>query len=197
METNSTVTISEVMYRGFLCRQVEDQGWTIIMGQAEYLFPSLTDAKLAINGLHEDCVKRHYGVRIQADDPAEYSKPQTRPFTPAAYHITHMQDKPKGRISGCIAMILTILYAVFLLLPFADIGMDTIGNYIAMQMVMPHMLCVVLAAIFSAIGFFGKQRWAILTAGILMSVAAVLMLEFAPMVVVQAILFFISYARAK
>lgn len=197
METNNTVTISEVMYRGFLCRQVEDQGWKIIMGQSEYLFPSLTDAKFAINGMHEDCVKRHRGVRIQADDPAVYSKPQPRPSAAAAYYTNHMQEKPKGRISGCFAMILTILYALFLLLPFADIGTDTIGNYIAMQMVMPHMLCVTLAAIFSAIGFFGKQRWSVLTAGILMSAAGVLLLEFAPMVIIQAILFFVSYARSK
>ena len=105
--------------------------------------------------------------------------------------------KPKGRISGCIAMILTILYAIYILLPFADFGMDTIGNYIMMQIIMPHMLCVTVAAIFSAIGFFGRKRWAMLTSGILMSVSAVLMLNFAPMVIVQAVLFFISYARSK
>ena len=107
------------------------------------------------------------------------------------------EQKTKGRISGCIAMILTVLYAIYILLPFADFGMDTIGNFIAMLMIMPHMLCVTLAAIFSAIGFFGKKRWAILTAGILMSAAAVLMLELAPMVVIQSILFFVSYARSK
>lgn len=197
METNHAAVTSEIMYRGFLCRQVEGQGWKIVMGQSEYLFPSLTDAKCAINGLHEDCVKRHRGVRIQADDPAVYSKPQASPSAPAAHHITQMQVKPKGRISGCIAMILTIMYAIFIILPFADFGMDTIGNYITMQMLMPHMLCVTVAAIFSAIGFFGRKRWAILTAGILMSVAAVLMLDFAPTVIIQAVMFFISYARSK
>ena len=106
-------------------------------------------------------------------------------------------QKSKGRITGCIAMILTVLYAIYIILPFADFGMDTIGNYIMMQMIMPHMLCVTVAAIFSAVGFFGKKRWAILTAGILMSVSAVLMMELAPMVIVQAVLFFISYARSK
>ena len=106
-------------------------------------------------------------------------------------------QKPKGRITGCLAMILTVLYAIFIILPFADFGMDSIGNYIMMLMLMPHMLCVALAAIFSAIGFFGKKRWAILTAGILMSAAAVVRLDFAAMVVIQAVLFFISYARAK
>jgi len=112
-------------------------------------------------------------------------------------NATQSAPKMKGRVSGCIAMILTILYAIYILLPFADFGMDSLENYIMMIMFMPHMLCVTLAAIFSVIGFFGKKRWAILTAGILMSVAAVLRFDFAAMVVVQAVLFFISYARSK
>lgn len=106
-------------------------------------------------------------------------------------------QKPKGRISGCFAMILTILYAIYIILPFADFGMDSISNYIMMLMFLPHMLCVTLAAIFSVIGFIGMKRWAILTAAILMSVAAVLRLDFAAMVVVQTVLFFVSYARSK
>ena len=110
----------------------------------------------------------------------------------------HMEEqKPKGRISGCFAMILTCLYAIIIILPFADIGMESIGNYIMMLMFMPHMLCVALAAIFSAIGFFGKKRWAILTAALLMSAAAVVRLDFAAMVAIQSILFFVSYARSK
>jgi hypothetical protein len=73
--------------------------------------------------------------------------------------------------------------------------MDSLGGYIAMRIVMPHLICVLLAAIFSLIGFFGRKRWAMLTSGILMSVSAVLMMQYAPMVIVQAILFFVSYAR--
>ena len=197
METNNAATASEVMYRGFVCRKVEGHGWKIVMGDEEYLYPSIFDAQRAINGMHEDCVKKYWGARIKSANQASYNVPQSIPIAPAVQRAYQAQAQPKGRISGCIAMILTFMYAIFIILPFADFGMDTIGNYIAMQMIMPHMLCVALAAIFSAIGFFGKQRWSILTAGILMSASAVLLLEYAIMVIVQAVLFFVSYARAK
>lgn len=197
METNNAATASEVMYRGFVCRKVEGHGWKIVMGDEEYLYPSIVDAQRAINGMHEDCVKKYWGARIKSSNPSAYSAPQSVPIAPAVQRAYQAQEKPKGRISGCIAMILTFLYTLFLLTYFADTGMDSLGNYIATQIAMPHMLCVALAAIFSAIGFFGKQRWAVLTAAILMSVAAVLMLDLAPMVVIQAALFFVSYARAK
>ncbi len=103
--------------------------------------------------------------------------------------------KPKGRISGCFAMILTALYALYIFTYFSDIGIETLSGAVAIAIVMPHMLCVSIAAIFSFVGFFGKKRWAMLTSGILMAVSAVLMMSYMPMVIVQAILFFISYVR--
>lgn len=104
-------------------------------------------------------------------------------------------QKPKGRISGCLAMILTALYAFYIFSYFSSIGMETLAGAVANAIVMPHMICVVIAAIFSFVGFFGKKRWAMLTSGILMAVSAVLMMSYLPMVIVQTILFFISYVR--
>ena len=103
--------------------------------------------------------------------------------------------KMKGRVTGFLAMALTVLYALYIYSYFSGVGMDSIGGYIASQIVMPHMVCVVIAAIFVCIGFFGKKRWAMLTAGILLAVSAVLMMSYAPMVIAQAVLCFISYAR--
>lgn len=105
--------------------------------------------------------------------------------------------KPKGRISGCLAMILTTLYTLYICAYFSGIGIETLSGAVATAIVMPHMLCVAIAAIFSFVGFFGKKRWAMLTSGILMAVSAVLMMSYLPMVIVQAVLFFISYARSK
>lgn len=105
------------------------------------------------------------------------------------------EEKTMGRLSGGFAMVLTILYNIYILSYFGDVGMDSLGGFLAMQIVMPHLICVALAAIFSLIGFFGRKRWAMLTAGILMSVSAVLMMQYAAMVIIQAILFFVSYAR--
>lgn len=112
-----------------------------------------------------------------------------------AVQSTEYIMKMKGRVTGFIAMILTALYALYICSYFSSVGMDSIGGYFAMQIVMPHMICVVVATIFVCIGFFGKKRWAMLTAGILLAVSAVLMMTYAPMVIVQAVLCFVSYAR--
>ena len=101
--------------------------------------------------------------------------------------------KVKGRISGFLGMILTVLYAVYIVSYFGD--MDDIGMAIATMIVMPHVVCTVVAAAFSLVGFFGKKRWAMLTSGILMAAAAALFPMYAPLVIVQTILLFISYAR--
>lgn len=104
--------------------------------------------------------------------------------------------KIKGGFSAFVGLVLTALYAAFLVSYFGDNAV-TLGGYIAYQMVKPHMLCVVVAAIFSAIGFFGKQRWAMLTALILMVAAGVMMPEYFQFVIIQAIFFLISYVQMK
>ena len=103
--------------------------------------------------------------------------------------------KPKGKVSGCIGMALTVIYAIYIVQYFGGIGINTLTGYLVNSIVMPHMLCVVVAAIFSCIGVFGNKRWAMLTAGILMAVSAVLMTMYAQLVIVQAVLLFVSYAR--
>lgn len=105
------------------------------------------------------------------------------------------EKKMKGRVSGFLAMALTILYAIYIVSYFGDIAMDSPGTFMATAIVTPHMLCVAIAALFSLIGFFGKKRWAMLTAGILMGAAAVVFLTYVMFVIVQASLFFIAYAR--
>lgn len=103
--------------------------------------------------------------------------------------------KMKGRITGFFAMLLTVIYAIYILSYFSGMFLDTFTGYLATMMVMPHLLCVTIATIFVCIGFFGKKRWAMLTSGILLAVSAVLMMTYAPFVIVQTILCFISYAR--
>lgn len=103
----------------------------------------------------------------------------------------------RGRLSGCIAMVLTILYAGYILHYFGGVGIDSLGGFLANAIVMPHMVCVTVAAIFSAIGFFGRKRWAMLVSGILMAVSGVLMMQYLQMVILQAILLIVSYARME
>lgn len=101
----------------------------------------------------------------------------------------------RGRASGMLGSVLTVTYAAFIIFYFGAIFMETIGEHFTSAFVMPHMACILLAAVFSCVGFFAWKRWAILTAAILMTVSAVLVVQYAPLVGVQAVLLFISYAR--
>ena len=103
--------------------------------------------------------------------------------------------KVKGRITGFLCMLLTVAYAIYIVSYFAGISTKDAGSAIATALVTPHMACVAVAAIMSIIGFFGKARWVFLTCGILLVVAAVIFLTYAMMVVIQAVLAFIAYAR--
>ncbi len=103
--------------------------------------------------------------------------------------------KSKGRITGFLCMILTVAYALYIVSFFAKAGATNASGAIAAAIVTPHMVCVAVAAVMSVIGFFGKARWAYLTCGILLVVAAVIFLTYAIMVVIQAVLAFIAYTR--
>ncbi|MDD6052144.1 MAG: hypothetical protein PUC00_12915 [Clostridiales bacterium] len=105
--------------------------------------------------------------------------------------------KTKGRISGGVCMLLTVLYALYIIMYFSEAGNANLGGAIATAIVTPHMVCVAIAAVMSIVGFFGKARWAFLVCGILLVVAAVLFLSYAMMVVVQATLAFVAYCRMK
>ena len=103
----------------------------------------------------------------------------------------------KGRFVGFLAFALTLAYAIYIAMYFRDVSMETLSGFVATSIVMPHLVCVFLSVIFSAVGLFGWKRWGMLVAGILLSVSAALMLTYLPMVVVQAILCFIAYIRMK
>lgn len=94
-------------------------------------------------------------------------------------------------------MLLTVLYALYIVSYFSQAGTTNLGGAIATAIVTPHMVCVAIAAVMSIVGFFGKARWAFLTCGILLVVAAVVFLTYAMLVVVQAILAFIAYSRMR
>ena len=103
--------------------------------------------------------------------------------------------KTKGRISGFLCMLLTVAYAIYLIAYFSKVGAANVSGAIATAIVRPHMICVTIAAIMSVIGFFGKARWAFLVCGIMLVIAGVIFLTYLMMVVIQALLAFIAYAR--
>ena len=106
--------------------------------------------------------------------------------------------KTKGRITGFLCMLLTILYAIYIVYYFyGAIQTDQLSGSLATALVTPHIICVVIAAIFSFIGFFAKVRWAFLVASILLFVAGALFLTYFMLVIVQAVLGLIAYIRMK
>jgi hypothetical protein len=106
-----------------------------------------------------------------------------------------------GKYIGLTASLLTVAYAVYIILHFFQTGaisfasLESFAGYVSTLIVTPHILCVSIASVFGFVGVFEYKRWAILASGILMVSAAVLFLTYAPFVVIQAAIFFISYAR--
>ena len=76
-------------------------------------------------------------------------------------------------------------------------SVESAGAAIATAIVMPHMICTVLATIFNGLGCFLNKRGFALTGGILYIVAIVLMPIYFMFVIIQAILSFIGFAKLK
>ena len=72
--------------------------------------------------------------------------------------------------------------------------MESIGGFLATSIVMPHMLCAGLGAIFLGVGSICYKGWGVLTGSILLAVAAILFPTYALMVIIQTVIGFISYA---
>lgn len=98
------------------------------------------------------------------------------------------------------AAILGSLYGIYLLTYFTGVnssaeGVEAIGAGIATALVMPHMVCVLIAVIFNWLGFALKARWAALVAGIMYAVSMVLMFLYAFFVLLQMIFCFIAFGK--
>lgn len=111
--------------------------------------------------------------------------------------------KKKRSILLLISALLGIAYGVYIVSYF--IGSNTatndtaeaIGVGIATALVMPHMVCAVLAAIMNSLGWALSSRGFSLTGGILYAVAAALFPMYAMFVLVQMVLSFVGFARLK
>lgn len=92
-----------------------------------------------------------------------------------------MSDKKKkglnsGKFIGFIAVVLTALYALMLFGFFDSIRFELLG-LLASSFIMPQMLFVAAALVFSIIGLFAQKRMCMFAAGVLMAVAAFFVVE--------------------
>lgn len=110
--------------------------------------------------------------------------------------------KTKRSKALLISAILGIAYSIYLISHFAGAtssteGAEQVGAALATVLVTPHMILVVLAAIFNAVAYFTNKRGFALTAGILYSVGGVLFLLYILFVVPSLVLSFVGYANLK
>lgn len=96
-----------------------------------------------------------------------------------------------------VSTILGAIYAIYLIVYFGNASSEDIGGAIASTIVMPHMICVVIAAAFNLAGSLTNKRGFALTSAILYSVSAVLFLMYAFFVIPMIILTFVGFANLK
>ena len=102
--------------------------------------------------------------------------------------------KKKGRGLAIFSFLLSLAYVIYIISYFGNISMESIGGFLATSIVMPHMLCAGLGAIFLGVGSICYKGWGVLTGSILLAVAAILFPTYALMVIIQTVIGFISYA---
>ncbi len=93
------------------------------------------------------------------------------------------------------SFILGALYAFYLIAYFFNVGSSSVGGAIATALVMPHMICVVLAVIFNGLGCFKNSRGFTLTGAILYAVSIVLFIPYFIFVIIQMILSFVGFSK--
>ena len=110
--------------------------------------------------------------------------------------------KTKRSILLLISAAFGLIYTLYSISYWSNTGAgvdsaEAIGAGIATIMVMPHLLCAGLAALFNILAYFMRHRAFALTAGILYSVAMLLFPPYFAFTVIQAILCYIAFARMK
>lgn len=110
--------------------------------------------------------------------------------------------KKKHSKALLIAAIIGALYSIYLIAYFGGAiggsqGAEQAGAALATALVTPHMILVVLAAIFNWVAYFTNKRGFALTAGILYSVGGVIFIVYIMFVIPSLVLSFVGYANLK
>jgi hypothetical protein len=110
----------------------------------------------------------------------------------------------KRSIVLLISAIIGWVYGMFITISFftgaivnSSPGVEALAGGIAAVLVLPHMICVLIALIFNILGWAVNKREFALTAGILYSASAAMFILFAVFVVPSIVLSFVGYAKLK
>ena len=99
-------------------------------------------------------------------------------------------------ILGTLYMLYSLFYWVGVSASSTDVW-SQLGTGIATTLVMPHLICTLIAVIFNALGLFLNKRGFALTGAILYSVAMVLFLAYFMFVIIEMILSYVGFAMMK
>lgn len=100
-----------------------------------------------------------------------------------------------------ISFIIGVLYAIYSIVYWGGAmgsGADSaeqLGAGLATALVMPHLICAVLAVIFNGLGLFLKKAGFALVGAILYTVALVLFIPYFFFVIIEMILSYIGFAQ--
>ena len=107
----------------------------------------------------------------------------------------------KRSIVLLIAAIIGLAYSIYIIGYFGSLNSGneygSLASGIATAMVLPHMICLIIAVVFNIIGWVINKRGFALTAGILYSVSAVLFIMYAIFVIPSIVLSFVGFVRLK
>ena len=100
------------------------------------------------------------------------------------------------------ANVLGIVYGIYLMIHFlgsigSTEGAEQIGAGLATAIIMPHLVLIVLSALFGFLGFFMRKDGFNLTSGILYCVATALFLFYFMFTVPLIVLSFVGYSKQK
>jgi hypothetical protein len=101
-----------------------------------------------------------------------------------------------------VANVLGSIYAIYLMAYFfgsvgSTEGAEQVGAGLATAIIMPHLVLIVLSALFGFLGFFLRKDGFNLTSGILYSVATALFLLYFMFTVPLVVLSFVGYSKQK
>lgn len=113
------------------------------------------------------------------------------------------KEKKKFNSLLLISFILGVLYSLYIIYYCVSMSgsgtsdAENLGIGIGLTLIMPHLICAVLATIFNGLGVFLNKRGFALTGAILYTIACVLMPIYFMFTIIQAILSYIGFAKMK
>jgi len=111
--------------------------------------------------------------------------------------------KKKLNVPLLISLLIGVAYLVYSIVYWSgavggsSTGTAAAGAAIASMLVMPHLVCLVVAIVFNALGLFMRKAAFALVGAILYAVTLVLFIPYFMFVIVEMILSFVGFAQLK